>query len=309
MKIEKKGLIFNTEGKIGDDFPFYAQIPFADKYDDYIRIYYSSRTRDVKSFPFYIDVDYCDMKKIIHINKNPLLALGAPGTFDDNGITASSIVSVGNEKYLYYIGWNKRVSVPYALNIGLAISKNNGEFVKLSEGPLLDRHIVDPIFSTAPCVLFDENNFKMWYVSCLRWVEVFGKMEPIYVIKYAESDNGIEWKRFDHICLNSSFDGEALGRPWVIKENNLFKMWYSSRGSKNYRDKSGEHYMIKYAESVDGVNWERKDSEFLMPLSSSGWDSEMQEYCSVITVNGIKYLLYNGNLFGKTGFGYAVLGE
>ena len=285
----------------------YAQLPFIDAINDKTwRIYFSTRTKDIISYPFYIDVEAENPKNIIKIYDEPILELGEYGTFDDNGITISSIITVENKKYLYYIGWNKRVSVSYALNIGIAVSKDGGNtFKKLFNGPIIDRSKYDAIFSTAPCVIKDNNKFKMWYVSCLRWEIINGKTEPVYVIKYSESDNGIDWEINNQICIDSEYEGEALGRPWVIKEDGIYKMWFSSRGSVGYREKDGQHYMITYAESDNGTDWVRKPEKFNLKTSSQGWDSEMMEYCSVFSFSGKNYMLYNGNGFGKTGFGLA----
>ena len=120
MEWEKKDLIFSC------DFfgTGYAQDAFIDKLDDKVwRIYYSARTQDVVSLPFYIDVEAGNPKNILHVSKEPLIRPGNPGTFDDNGITMTSIVTVGDVKYLYYCGWNKKSSVPYALSIGVMIVK------------------------------------------------------------------------------------------------------------------------------------------------------------------------------------------
>ena len=288
----------------------YAQLPFIDPVSDKVwRVYYSTRTRDVVSYPFCIDVEAGNPKNILKVYDHPLLDLGARGTFDDNGLTASSILDVDGRKYLYYIGWNKKVSVSYALNIGLAVSDDGGDtFRKMFAGPILDRSKYDPIFTSAPCVLRDGDLFHMWYVSCLRWDVVDGRTEPVYTIKHAVSTDGIDWARNDLICIDLTFDGEALARPWVIKENGLYKMWFSARGSVGYRNPDGQHYMITYAESENGVDWVRKPEEFNLTLSESGWDSEMMEYCSIHIHNGKKYMLYNGNGFSRTGMGLA-LGE
>ena len=36
---------------------------------------------------------------------------------------------------------------------------------------------------------------------------------------------------------------------------------------------------------------------------------KMNEYCTTYTHNGQRYLIYNGNGFGASGFGYAILDE
>lgn len=302
---KKKGLIYSC------DFygTGYAQDAFIDILDDKTwRIYYSTRTKDVVSLPYFIDVEAGNPLNILHIHDKPLFEPGKIGTFDDNGITMTSIVTVGDVKYLYYCGWNKRVSVPYALSIGLAVVKNNGTvFEKMFEGPTMDRSKHNPIAVSAPYVIFDEGIFKMWYITFTHWKDYNGRTEPIFVIKYATSTNGIDWDTSTEICIDSSYEGESLARPWVIKDNGVYKMWFSTRGPVGYREKGGQHYMIDYAESLDGKNWERKPDKLKLTTSESGWDSEMLAYASVIKQNGIYYMLYNGNDFGKTGFGYAEL--
>ena len=300
----KKGLIFTC-----DFFETgYAQDPFIDKISDEVwRIYYTTRRKDVVSLPFYIDVEARNPSNILHIEKEPLFLPGKPGTFDETGITMTSIVEVGDVKYLYYCGWNKRLTVPYALSIGMAIVKNNNtQFEKIYEGPIIDRSINNPISVSAPMVIFDENIFKMWYISFTEWVVVEGRQEPVFLIKYATSKNGIDWTTDSHICLNSRYPGESFARPWVLKDKGVYKMWFSSRGAKGYREIGGEHYMIEYAESKDGINWEFMPNNFKLELSNSEWDSEMLAYGSVHADGDQYFMLYNGNNFGKTGFGYAI---
>ena len=94
----------------------------------------------------------------------------------------------------------------------------------------------------------------------------------------------------------------ALSKPWVIREGNTFKMWYSYRGNGDI-----DTYRIGYAESIDSKIWTRKDDESGINISETGWDSEMICYPSVFTLNSRTYMLYNGNGYGKSGFGLAVL--
>ena len=42
-------------------------------------------------------------------------------------------------------------------------------------------------------------------------------------------------------------------------------------------------------------------------VSEYGWDSETVEYPCVFNHNNDRYMLYNGNGYGITGFGIAVL--
>jgi hypothetical protein len=302
---KKQGLIYKC------DFfgTGYTQDPFIDKVsDDIWRIYFTARTKDVISLPFYIEVEAHNPKNVISVKNEPLFNPGRLGTFDETGITITSIVNVGNEKYMYYCGWNRRSSVPYALSIGVVIVKNNGtKFDKIFEGPIMDRSITNPISVSAPMVLIDEGIFKMWYISFTEWVIIDGRKEPVFVIKYATSEDGINWITDEKICINSNYFGESLARPWVIKKNGIYHMWFSARGSKDYRKVGGQHYMIEYAKSTDGINWVRHGKDSTITLSEDGWDSEMLGYASVYDSGSELIMLYNGNYFGNTGFGFATM--
>jgi hypothetical protein len=294
---EKKGLIYVCD-ILGTG---YASDPFIDIIDDKVwRIYYTSRTKDVVSLPFCMDVEAGNPANILKIYKEPLFLPGYKGTFDEHGITITSIVNLDNYKYLYYCGWNKGGAVPYSLNIGMVHGKDT--FERKFDGPVMSRSPYDPICVSAPFVLKEGDVWRMWYISFTGWDEVNGRLEPTYVIKTAYSFDGIKWKSVNKPCMKSKFD-ESLGRPWVIFDEGIYKMWFSVRGIKGYRGKDGEHYTIGYAESNNGENFRREDAE--ITVSDEGWDSEMIEYASVTKYKDTYYMLYNGNQFGKSGFGYA----
>jgi len=304
----KKGLIFKPSGK-NEYFKSQASIPVVNQVDNNVmRIYFSSRDNSNRSLPTFIEVEADNPKNILYVHNEPILPLGKLGTFDDNGIMPSWIVNVNNKKYLYYIGWNPQVTVSYRLSIGLAISEDGGlNFQKYSEGPICDRSIEEPFFNTAPCVIKEDRIWKMWYVSCTSWKIISRRPEPRYHIKYAESEDGIHWGKKGIVCIDFSYAEEAIGRPCVYLENNLYKMIYCYRSLKDYRTNSKRSYKFGYAESKDGLTWQKFHNKLGFEISKSGWDSEMVEYCYVLDYKNLKYLFYNGNKFGKTGFGYAIL--
>lgn len=284
----------------------YAQLPTPLQLNENtFRFYFSSRDDAGRSRPFYIDYDMAD-GCIVDQATAPILELGEPGCFDDCGVMPSSVVSVGEEVYLYYIGWNQRRNISYQLAVGLAVSNDGGKtFKKFADGPILDRNIHDPIFCAAPCVHRKDNGYVMWYISCTGWPEYSGVPEPVYLIKRAESQDGIMWTTSSNVCIPYKYSGEALGRPWVIQQDNQYQMWYSSRGSSNYRQQGGQHYTIGYADSNNGIDWQRKDDELRFDTSQQLWDAEMQEYAAVFSYQNTLYMVYNGNTFGKSGFGLA----
>jgi hypothetical protein len=255
----------------------------------------------------YIDVEKDRPGKIIYVHDEPILELGTRGTFDEFGIHPSTVVKNGEEVWLYYVGWTRCVSVPYSTSIGLAISSDNGKtFTKYAKGPLFGRRPNEPFLETGPFVLQEDNVWHMWYVSGIEWIENSERLDPIYLIMNAYSKDGINWERDGKPCLENKLNNECHAHPTVIQENGLYHMWFSYRSATEFREFGGSSYRIGYAYSEDLRNWTRDDEHSGIDLSEKGWDSEMQAYPYVSKVEGQYMMFYNGNNFGKYGFGYAV---
>ncbi|MFC7773614.1 hypothetical protein [Flavobacterium sp. GCM10027622] len=302
----KKGNIFNVDGAF-DWNKSHAQVPVADLLEDRIRIYYASRDTLGRSNVSYIEVEKYNPEKIIYKHTKPLFELGNLGAFDDSGIMPSSIITLGDKKYLYYIGWTTRGTVPFQNAVGLAVSEDGGAtFTRFSEGPIISINFIEPYFSGTSFVFFEDSLFKMWYLSCIKWEKIEGKAEPIYNIKYAESPDGIKWNQTGKVAIELKNDEGGLVSASVIKEEGKYKMWFGKRKKSDYRNNVDNSYKIGYAESSDGVDWVRKDNEVGIEISKEGWDSEMMSYPYVFKNDNELIMLYNGNGFGKTGFGYAV---
>ncbi|SRR6266446_1843165 len=295
----KKGRIFAPEGN--SDWLFsHAALPVADRIGEVYRIYFSSRDKYDHARIGYFDIDLRAPDRVLRLSDKPVVGLGPLGAFDDSGVTTSWIVTHDQKKYHYYSGWSLGRTVPFYFFVGLAISKDGGQtYVRVSPAPILERNIIDPYLTASPCVLVEGNTWRMWYVSGTGWDAHEGRPRHHYHIKHAQSSDGIHWKREGIVCIDYQSPEEyAIARPCVIREGGLYKMWYSYRGN-NYR--------VGYAESVDGLNWTRKDRESGIEVSASGWDSEMIEYPYVFEHKGRHYMLYNGNGYGRTGIGLALL--
>jgi hypothetical protein len=237
--------------------------------------------------------------EIGEVAAEPALSLGELGAFDDSGVTTSWIVDRGGDTYLYYTGWTRGVSVPFYFYAGLAVSTDGGQtFGRVSPAPLLERSSVDPYLTASPCVLVEGGVWRMWYVSCTGWTHANGELTHHYHIRYAESDDGVRWRRDGLVAIDFRDAREyAIARPCVLKEAGRYRMWFSARG---------DAYRLGYAESDDGLTWDRRDEEAGLEPSSDGWDAEMVAYPLVFRSGGTRYMLYNGNGYGKTGIGYAV---
>jgi hypothetical protein len=275
--------------------------------DDRLRVYFGARDADGRTRTGFVDTDPGAPEDIVRVAERPALDLGRRGAFDDAGAMPSQVLTVGSEDYLYYTGWMVTVSVPYRNAIGLAVSTDGGEtFTRPFEGPVVDRTRTEPWFVITPFVLREAGGWRMWYASATGWVDVEGRPEPVYTIKYAESDDGIEWRQDNLTCITQRTPEEAIGRPWVTRDGDGYRMWFACRGSRGFRTDTSESYRIGYAESPDGFVWERRDDDAGIDVSQDGWDSEMVTYPSVYEHAGLQHLLYCGNGFGRSGIGHAV---
>lgn len=308
MKWIKKGRIFDPQNNSSDWIKNYASVPVVDLIDqETLRIYFSTRDEKGRSLITFIEVFPNAPEKIKYIHNESILPLGELGTFDDNGIMPSCVVNDGSRKLLYYIGWNPQVTVSYKLSIGLAEILNSGQdFKKIFNSPICDRSIDEPIFNTTPYVIKENNLWRMWYASCTNWEIINDSLEPSYNIKYAVSLDGVNWSKTQITCIDYDEFTGAIAQPCVYKEDGIYKMIYSYRSIIDYRTNPQKSYRLGYAESKDGVSWTRKDDEVGISFSETGWDSMMQEYSTTYVYRGKRYLIYNGNGFGQTGFGYAV---
>ena len=274
----------------------HAAVPFAEPVQgSVVRVYFSARDDRNRSHTGWALVDLKEPSRVLEISTEPVLAPGALGCFDDSGAMLTWIARDGERRLLYYIGWNLGVTVPFRNAIGLAISKAGGPFARYAEGPIVDRTPAEPHFVASCCVIPDGSHWRMWYLACVRWDE---KVRHYYHLRYAESPDGIHWHRDGKVAIDFRDPSEyAISRPSVMRDADAWRMWFSARGDR---------YRIWSAESADGRAWRGADRPAL-DVSASGWDADMVEYPHVFDHGGQRYMLYNGNGYGQSGFGLAVL--
>ena len=296
-KWRKLGKIFQPSG----DFEWarsHAANPIPEHLEgDIFRVYFSARDSANRSSIGSILIDLGANGKVLEVDRDPVLPPGELGMFDDSGASIGCIIKVGDARYLYYMGWNLTVTVPWKNAIGLAISESDGSpFRRVSRFPIIPLDETDPYTISYPWVMRDQGRFRMWYGSNLRWGAE--KKDMLHVIKYAESTDAVHWERPGKIVIDSASPEEnAICKPCVVKDSDSYRMWFCSRGEK---------YRIQQAESTDGYSWTRLGQDRGIDVSTDGWDSDMIEYPCVFDHRGARYLLYSGNGFGATGFGLAV---
>src|SRR3989338_2582350 len=316
MKWLKLGKIFDhRKYELPNNCSGYAQSPQALVFDDFVRIYFSTREKDLKSGKYLSHIAFVDMtkdfKEVINLSKNTVIGLGKLGCFDEHGIFPMNVLRHKDKIYGYTCGWNRRASVSVDTSIGFAISQDEGlTFQKIGDGPILTSSLNEPCLVGDPFVNVYENTFHMLYIFGVGWKKYSKEDAPdrIYKIGHAISQDGIAWEKEDgrQIISDKLSTDESQALPTVIKFSGKYHMFFCYRQSYDFRKSKGRGYMIGYAYSEDLKTWVRDDDNVGIDVSEGDWDSDMLCYPHVFECEGNIYLLYNGNEFGKYGFGIAV---
>lgn len=122
-------------------------------------------------------------------------------------------------------------------------------------------------------------------------------------------ENRINWVKEEARQIISDRLGadESQALPTVIAIDGQYHMFFCYRQSFDFRKNSERGYRIGHACSDDLLHWTRDDENPLLDVSVGDWDSDMLCYPHVFKSEDKVYLLYNGNEFGRYGFGLAVL--
>ena len=318
MKWKKLGRIFNpVEHKLANNCYEYAQSPQTLVFDDFIRIYFSTREIDLNNGKFLSHVAFVEMskdfKEIIRVSNSTIIPLGSLGTFDEHGIFPINILRVKEKVFAYTCGWSRRYSVSVETSTGLAISDDLGvTFNKVGEGPILTSSPLEPFLVGDSFVQIYDNTFHMWYMFGNRWIETESEgAQRVYKIGHAISSDGINWKKDESKQIIPDFlnPDECQALPSVLFHNDKYHMYFCYREALGFRKNKTRGYRLGYAYSHDLINWVRDEANVGITYSEHGWDSDMLCYPHIFKIDGKVYLLYNGNEFGRYGFGIAVLEE
>ena len=314
FKWKKLGRVFNPQEI--ENIPWlkeFAQAPSVIIYEKFIRVYFSCRPApdsngQYVSYSAFIDLNRENLFERVNIGKEPILKLGELGTFDEFGTYPSSVIRSGNDLFVYYGGWTRCESVPFNVAIGIAKSDDDGKtFNKLGPGPVLSYSVNEPFILSGPKIRRFNNKWYLWYIAGSKWILDNGKPEPVYKIRMATSEDGLNWTKLNKDLIESRIEeNEAQASPDVFFYEGRYHMFFCYRYSSNYRGKNNG-YRIGYASSEDIFNWKREDSKAGIDISESGWDSEMISYPHVFELDKTIYMLYLGNQVGRYGFGLAKL--
>lgn len=313
MKWQKLGMIFNpSEHHLVDGYSIFAKSPQALVFDDFVRVYFCAqkKTENGKylSCPHFVDFDK-SLNRVLRVSTKPVISLGDMGYFDEHGIFPINVLKHEGRVLAFTTGWSRRVSVSIEMSIGFAESFDGGEtFIKSGlGGPIMSSRISEPCLIGDGYVRYYGGRFHMWYIFGDKWQSAREGFEPdrYYRIAYAHSQDAINWERDGAYIIEAKSATECQALPTVFKIGDKYHMYFCYRDAFDFRNNSEKAYRLGYAHSHDGLNWVRSDAG--IDVTPGGWDSEMMCYPNVFESDGDYYLLYNGNEFGKYGFGVAKL--
>jgi predicted GH43/DUF377 family glycosyl hydrolase len=317
LKWDKLGLVFDPAQLHSrpDWMVDFAQAPNVLIFEEYVRVFFCCRpapdvNKQFVSYCAFVDLDRNNLKKIVNIAKNPLLALGGLGSFDEFGTYPVSVMRDGADIVAIYGGWSRCESVPFNISLGMARSKDDGvSFEKYGAGPVLSHSPDEPFTVTSPKLRRYGDTWYLAYTAGRKWIRASdGTPEIIYKLRMATSVDGICWTKMNCDLIDSKLGAdEAQACPDIIYANGRYHMFYCYRHGLDFRNNKERSYRIGYASSSDLKNWERDDERVDLNISENGWDSEMVAYPTVFELDGETYMLYAGNGVGKTGFGLAKL--
>lgn len=271
------------------------------------RIYFSARDDRNRGHIVAADVDPGDGMRVVTEHYEPLLDLGAPGTFDYSGMGPACAVRVGDQVRLYYFGIALKSEVRATATIGLAVSDDGLRFRRVFEGPVLGQGPLDPYLTTAPCVRARGDGFDMWYVSGTGWPESGGQPEPVYGIRRAHSEDGLFWNPRTRLVLAPAEPDElGLARPWIRLGREGGRLWVSRRGEAFRSEGTSAYHIAEAPLDRNGeVAGRLSPLRFDNPPAQGDFDSWMQAYACILPFGPDLIMIYNGNGFGETGIGWA----
>lgn len=299
---QKLGLIYCPSGH--DQHPkllSHAANPLPVLIDgDVYRIFFSGRDADNRSSVGAVDVDIV-RREIIHVHRRPFFENGPESSFYADGVSIGNCYHVDGRQYMLFMGWQTPKGQHWRGDIGRLVVSSDLTLALDSDLPFMTSNEFDPISLSYPWVIEGEGGgFTMWYGSTSTWDG--GNGEMVHTINFAASSDGHHWIREGLAVPYELGIAQAFSRPTVVRDaQGDYEMWFS------YRSGTGQKYRIGHAVSENGKAWTLALNNAGIDVSDDGWDSEMIEYPFVFDHKNERYMLYNGNGYGKTGFGLAVL--
>jgi predicted GH43/DUF377 family glycosyl hydrolase len=178
---------------------------------------------------------------------------------------------------------------------GSMIPPTTSQWTDFINNPLIDyaKTSFDYKGVMQPQIFYDNNQYRMWFTGVVN--------NGIKFVLSAVSNDGINWRRESNYPVifpgpYQHWDSWAVHAGPVIKENNVYRMYYSGW------DDAMKKWHIGLAFSSDGINWLKHP--FPIMYAGEGWEFQIIP-SSIIKVNDIYYLYYYGRNYPSYNIGLA----
>jgi len=292
----KLGLVLKAAG--GPLGLTHAMLPTPLVLSDRIRVFFASCDADLRGRVFFADLAREPPHRVLHVERTPVLDVGAPGDFDCDGVNPSQLVVHEGQLHLLYIGWRRsQGDEPYTLLAGLAAGDPDGRAFRKLGAPLLPASAAERLFRTAPFVARDADGWRMLYIAGDAFVsDAGGKRVPVYELREMRSPSLFAWPGEGRTLLSPNrAEGElGFGRPVLTHHAGAPMLMISVRTEHGYRlvqvpegDLSGRAFADVLSEPAEA------------------WEREMTCFGAPCRVGDRELLFYNGDGFGRSGMGLA----
>jgi hypothetical protein len=288
-----------------------AQVPSPIAIGDTIYVYLSGRNSDNISHVNLVCID--SAYNIKSISNRIFLHSDLPGTFDDEGVMPAQVIKYRSGYIMFYSGWNSRNTIPYHNATGIAFSSDLLKWTRLYQGPILDRTPHEPYLAVTPWVhKRTDGLYEMLYISGTGYIRDDDRYEPVYTVKYAKSSEIMSWERFPDQVMPFQWTSDSIcfSHPTFIPLDNMsFMVAACVRQSRDYRCGGSNSYKLVFGftetlQKVHKLHFPKYDIPQTITNVQVNFQ-EMQAYPSFIRINDDILCFYNGNGFGRSGFGVA----
>jgi predicted GH43/DUF377 family glycosyl hydrolase len=164
---------------------------------------------------------------------NPVMNVGASGSWDSTYVGMTSVIKVGSAYKLWYRGGSATGGA-----IGYATSPDGLAWTKYDPAITGGSGAWDTT-PYHPEVIFDGMVYHMWYSGC-------NQAEDLCQVGYAISPDGANWTRKGMVLpqgASGAWDGQGADHAAVLLVGSTLKMWYSGY--------NGSFYQIGYASAAN----------------------------------------------------------
>ena len=267
-----------------------------------IRIFFGGRDDLGVARIFFVDVGVDSPSVPLLFSHEPVLDIGQPGHFDDNGVVPTTLVRHEKDWHLYYAGYQIPQKAKFVVFGGCAQTPDLATpFVRCTTTPVMDRRPGEELFRVPHSICKSGSELIAWYGGGNQYLELNGQTKPVYDIRRTKTVDG-KFCSNGQTCLTPGPSETRLARPWVLRGPNQFEMYFGAYTT------AGE-FRLGFARSEDGIVWRRDDNEVTFSGKRQSWEKKSRSYPAVVETRLGHIMFYNGDSYGRDGIAVAIRRE